>query len=33
MSMLQFKTGRIVFNYTGIIKNWKFEAEEWLKKI
>lgn len=28
MSMVQFKTGRIVFDYTRIIKNLKFEAEE-----
>lgn len=32
MSMVQFKTGRILFDYTGIIKDLKFEAEEWLKE-
>jgi len=32
MSMVQFKTGRILFDYTGIIKELKFEAEEWLKE-
>lgn len=32
MSMVQFKTGRILFDYTGIIKDLKFEAEEWLEE-
>ncbi|WDV06882.1 nucleotidyltransferase domain-containing protein [Lysinibacillus irui] len=32
MSMVQFKTGRILYDYTGIIKDLKYEAEEWLSK-
>ncbi len=32
MSMVQFKTGRILYDYTGIINDLKYEAEEWLSK-
>jgi hypothetical protein len=32
MSMVQFKTGRVLYDYTGIIKDLKFEAEKWLSK-
>ncbi|WP_230875075.1 nucleotidyltransferase domain-containing protein [Lysinibacillus cavernae] len=32
MSMVQFKTGRILFDYTGIINVLKLEANEWLGK-
>lgn len=32
MSMVQFQTGKILFDYTGIINDLKLEAHAWLGK-